>query len=154
MRELSHSEGALRERTLPQRSSLAERTGRAQPLQELSGSHGDGQHKNPVAGESSDRRVRLIDSPPRRVIRLPAHRANGRQGAEQLRKAVRMPVVRFRPGEHAPWTGTYALTTEWERTPHSVPCNKGERLPLLAITASPHWFVLVETIPAESAQAA
>ncbi len=65
-----------------------------------------------------------------------------------------MPIVRFGPQEKAPWTGTYALTTEWERTPHSVLCNKGERLPLLAVATSPHWFVLVETMPTESAQAA
>ncbi len=66
-----------------------------------------------------------------------------------------MPVVRFRPGETTPWTGTYALATEWERTSHSVRCIKGERLPLMTVAdESPLWFVLVDTMPTESAQAA
>ncbi|HEY2536827.1 MAG TPA: hypothetical protein VGI24_07590 [Solirubrobacteraceae bacterium] len=51
-------------------------------------------------------------------------------------------------------TGTYALTTEWESTPVSVWCNKGERLPLITVAdEGPHWFVLVGT-PSEVAQAA
>jgi hypothetical protein len=66
-----------------------------------------------------------------------------------------MPVVRFRPGETIPWTGTYALTAEWERTSHSVLCNKGERLPLITVAdESPLWFVLVDSMPTESVQAA
>jgi hypothetical protein len=65
-----------------------------------------------------------------------------------------MPVVRFRPGEMAPRTGTYALTTEWETTSVSVCCNKGERLPLVAVAdEEPHWFVLVG-VSTESVQAA
>jgi hypothetical protein len=66
-----------------------------------------------------------------------------------------MPIVRFRPGERVPWTGTYALTTEWERTSHSMSCNEGERLPLLAVAdGSLLWFVLMDMMPAERAQAA
>jgi hypothetical protein len=65
-----------------------------------------------------------------------------------------MPVVRYRPGDSAPRTGTYVLTTEWESTEVALWCNQGERLPLAtAAIEGPLWYVLI-AVSEERAQAA
>jgi hypothetical protein len=61
-------------------------------------------------------------------------------------EVMAVAILRLTPGVDAPWTGRYALATEWETTPFSVWCHKGERLPLIAVADDgPRWFILVET---------
>lgn len=65
-----------------------------------------------------------------------------------------MPVHRLQPGEEAPRTGTYALTTEWETTEVALFREKGERLPFITVTAEgPLWYVLID-VPRVNTQAA
>ncbi len=97
----------------------------------------------------------MFDSPLQRVIGLPARRTTDGQGADQLRKAMTVPVVRFEPGDQVPWDGTYALVHEWgEPSGFSISCCRGARLPLVAVADDgPHWYVLV-IMPDEIAKAA
>jgi hypothetical protein len=57
-----------------------------------------------------------------------------------------MPVVRWTPGDTAPWQGVYALVGHYgEPTDFAVLCGAGERLPVVVLTADygPFWFVHV-----------
>jgi len=55
-----------------------------------------------------------------------------------------MPILRFYPGNIAPWSGTYALVGHYgEATTYSVRCDEGSRLPVLTVSGDhePFWFV-------------
>ena len=65
-----------------------------------------------------------------------------------------MPVIRHRPGERAPFAGTYALVGHYgEAMNLTVWADQGDRLPLLVATGpDPVWFVRIsEAEPASEA---